>query len=83
MTTQNRFVIRNCSPKTLALNVEPEGVFFPLGQGEEVSVRDTFSTAPVTVKITTTDAGDPVLSIWPGDGEVKVEKDGVDVLDLL
>jgi hypothetical protein len=83
MAHHNHFVIRNDLSKFLTLNIEPEGAFFPLGQGEEVSVTDVFTTAPVTVKLTNSDKGDPILSIWPGDGEVRVEKGGVDVLDLL
>lgn len=83
MAHHNRFVIRNNLPRSLILNIEPEGAFFPLNRGEEVSVLDAFTTAPVTVTLAHSDGGDPVLSIWPGDGDVKVEKDGVDVLDLL
>jgi hypothetical protein len=48
-----------------------------------VSVLDVFTAAPVTVKLTTSNGGHPILSIWPGDGEVRVEKDGIDVLDLV
>jgi hypothetical protein len=83
MSRQNHFVIRNDLPRTLHLSIEPEGALFPLAMGEEVSVIDRFTTDPVTVKFTTSEAGDPILSIWPGDGEVRVEKGGDDVLDLL
>jgi hypothetical protein len=83
MTHSNQFVIRNDLCSSLILNIEPEGAFFPLGKGEEVSVFDRFTTAPVTVKLTSSDGGGPIVSIWPGDGEVTVKKNGVDVLDLL
>ena len=83
MARHNQFVVRNDLSKSLTLNIEPEGAFFRLGKGEEVSIMDVFTTAPVTVKLTSSDQGDPILSIWPGDGEVRVEKDGVDVLELL
>jgi hypothetical protein len=83
MAHQNQFVIRNDLSKSLILNIEPEGAFFPLKTGEEVSVFDVFTTDPVTVELTNLDGGDPILSIWPGDGAVTVKKDGVDVLDLL
>ena len=83
MTRHNRFVVRNDLTQPLTLNIEPEGAFFLLGRGEEVSVTDVFTTAPVTVKLTDSDKGGPILSIWPGDGEVRVEKDGVNVLELL
>jgi hypothetical protein len=83
MVHHNRFIIRNDLPGSLTLNIEPEGAFFPLVRGEEVSVSDEFTTAPVTVKLTASAKGEPILSIWPGDGEVRVEKDGVDVFDLI
>lgn len=83
MANLSRFVIRNDLPKPVVLNIEPEGAFFPLGQGQEVSVTDVFTSAPVTLKLTSEASGEPVISIWPGDGEVRVEKDGVNVLDLM
>jgi hypothetical protein len=83
MAHQNQFVIRNDRSTSLTLNIEPEGALFPLGKGEEVSVFDVFTAAPVTIKLTNSDRADPILSIWPGDGELRVEKDGADVLDLL
>ena len=36
----------------------------------------------MTLKIES-DQGDTIVSVWPGDGEVRVEKDGVDVFDLI
>jgi hypothetical protein len=83
MVQHNRFVIQNGLPGCLTLNIEPEGAFFPLGKGEAVSVVEVFKAAPVTIKLTNSDKGDPILSIWPGDGDVRVEKDGVDVFDLI
>ena len=46
MAQQNRFMIRNDLSKPLTLNIEPEGSFFPLGNGEEVSVIEVFTAAP-------------------------------------
>ena len=83
MAHHNQFVIRNDLARLLILNIEPEGAFFPLGIGEEVSVCDVFTSAPVTVKLTNSETGDPILTLWPGDGEVTVQQNGVDVLDLL
>ncbi len=83
MAQHNHFIIRNDLFQTLTLNLEPEGAFFPLARGEEVSVTDLFTAAPVTVKLTASAQGEPILSLWPGDGEVRVEKDGVDVFDLI
>ncbi len=83
MAHHNQFLICNDLDRPLILNIEPEGAFFPLGKGEEVSVFDVFTAAPLTIKLTNSDRGDPILSIWPGDGNVRVEKNGADVLDLL
>ena len=83
MRRQNRFTIRNDFDTTLTLNIEPEGVFYPLGQGEEVSVTDDFAEVPISVKLSRADDAGVIVSIWPGDGDVKVEKDGVDVFDLV
>jgi hypothetical protein len=83
MVHHNHFVIRNDLSKSLTLNIEPEGVFFLLGRGEEVSVMDEFTTAPVTIKLTDSAVGPPIVSLWPGDGDIRVEKDGVDVFDLI
>ncbi len=83
MPHQNRFVLRNDWSRTLILNIEPEGAFFPLKIGEEVSVTDVFRKNPVTLKLSHSEAGDPIISLWPGDGEVRVEQGGADVLNLL
>ena len=83
MTRHNCFLIRNELPKTLTLNIEPEGAFFSLAKGEEVSVTEAFSSAPVTLRLTNSEKGEPILSIWPGDGEVCVQKNGIDVFDLV
>ena len=83
MTRQNRFVIHNDLSKTLLLNIEPEGAFFPLQAGEEVAVKEAFSSIPLTLKVAGTSEGEVVVSIWPGDGEVCVQQGGFDVLDLL
>jgi hypothetical protein len=67
----------------LVLNIEPEAVRFELKRGEEVTVCDPFVTAPVNVVIDELEDGTPILSIWPGDGKVRVMKDGVELLDLV
>lgn len=80
MSHVNRFLIRNVLNQPLILNIEPEGVFVPLPNGEQVSVRDEFRTEPVTLSLSNTEKGELVLSIWPGDGDVRVEKCGVNLL---
>jgi len=80
---RNHFVIRNNWSESLTLCIEPEGAFYSLKKGEEVFVIDHFTSSPVTLTMSGSDDGDPILSIWPGDGDVRVEKDGVDLLDLL
>ena len=81
MSNRSRFVIRNDLPEPATLNIEPEGHFVPLGSGEEVSVVDDSTADSATVRLSKSDGGALVISIWPGDGEVKVERRGVDVLE--
>ena len=68
---------------TMILNVEPEGAFFPLDRGRKVFVVDASETLPVTLRFSRGEHGESILSIWPGDGDVRVEKDGVNLLDTL
>lgn len=81
MSSRSHFVIRNDLPGMLILNIEPEGVFIPLGHGEEISVVDLFTREPMTVTVGDSDRGDPIVSLWPGDGEIRVEKGGINALD--
>ena len=83
MRSPNRFAIRNELAAPLLLNIEPEGVHFALGNEEEVSVIDEFVSHPVTVICNKSEDGHLIISIWPGDGRMRVEKEGVDVFDLL
>jgi hypothetical protein len=82
MATQSYFIIQNDLPGSIILDIEPECVHFSLGRGEKVSVSDKFEKEPVTLRIEC-DKGDTIISIWPGDGEVRVEKDGVEVFELI
>ena len=44
---------------------------------------DEFVSHPVTVICNKSEDGHLIISIWPGDGRMRVEKEGVDVFDLL
>jgi hypothetical protein len=83
MRRENQFTIENRLDRPMVLNIEPEGAFFPLAHGDEVKVFDSFDSAPVTVRLDHTETGEPVVSIWPGDGDVRIEKGGIDVLELI
>ena len=83
MATQGLFRIENRSSSPVILYIEPEGAAFTLGDGEEVSVFDVFTKSPVTLRVSKSEDGNACISIWPGDGEVKVEKGGVNVFDLM
>ncbi len=82
MTNYSRFVIQNALSGPAIVNIEPECIQISLPPGEEVTVRDAFDKEPVTLKVES-DNGETIISIWPGDGEVRVEKDGIDVFDLI
>jgi hypothetical protein len=62
MAHRNRFVIRNDFSQPLALNIEPEGAFFPLEPGEEVSVSEAFTSAPVTLELSESEQGSAPLT---------------------
>jgi hypothetical protein len=83
MASESRFLIKNDMQLPLVLNIEPEAVEFELECGEEVTVCDAFESAPVTLSVAESDEGKPILSIWPGDGKVRIVKDGVELLDLV
>ena len=82
MPNHSRFLIQNHLSGPVILNIEPECVHLSLAAGDIVAVLDTFEREPVTLRIES-DGGDTIISVWPGDGEVRVEKDGVDVFDLI
>src|SRR5487761_1122590 len=81
MTNHSRFVIQNDIAGALIVNIEPECVQVPLTLGEKLTVRDSFKSEPVTLKVESSN-GETIISVWPGDGEVRVEKDGVDVFHI-
>lgn len=82
MTNHSRFVIQNDLSGPVIVNIEPECVQVSLSPGETVTVQDVFDQDPVTLKVEY-DRGDTIISVWPGDGAVRVEKDGIDVFDLI
>jgi hypothetical protein len=67
----------------LRLSIEPEGAVVSLRTGEEVEVIDEYTESPVTLRFSNSNEGEPILSIWPGDGSIRVEKGGEDVLESL
>jgi hypothetical protein len=52
-----------------------------LATGEEVRVSEQFNNHPVTLNFELNNKGVPLIAVWPGDGDLRVEKDGTDVLD--
>jgi hypothetical protein len=81
MTHFNRFIVHNNFSGTLLIAVEPEGAIVSLTAGEEVHVSEQFDQHPVTLNVSISEEGFPMIAVWPGDGRMRVEKDGVDVLD--
>ena len=80
MAQRSQFVICNDSFPALILNIEPDGAFLPLRTGEEVTVTDVYAAIPATVRLTASDKGDPIVSVRPGGGEVRIEN-GIDSFD--
>lgn len=83
MRHESHFIVENSLDRPLVLNIEPEGAFFSLASGDEVAIFDDFDATPVTIRLESTEAGEQIVSIWPGDGNVRVEKDGINVLEIL
>ena len=83
MRSENHFVIQNKSGSALVLNIEPEAVMFSVANGDAVSVHEWYETQPLTMKLERSKDGETLISIWPGDGDVRVENDGRDVFDLV
>ncbi len=79
MPKDNQFIIQNDTPSLLIVNLEPECVHVPLAAGEMAMVCERYETQPLTLKMELDD-GEIISAVWPGDGVVRVEKDGVDVL---
>ena len=48
-----------------------------MSPGEKVMIYQSYSTHPVTVKIEILKDGEVAAVIWPGDGTIRVEKDGL------
>jgi hypothetical protein len=83
LATQSFFRIENDSSSSVSLYIEPEGAAVPLAPGEEVLVFDVYTKSPVTLRLSKSGDGETCVSIWPGDGDVRVEKGGVNVLDSM
>jgi predicted methyltransferase len=82
MKQSSLFAIRNDSQAPLFIQLEPEAHCISIDPDENVTVRDAYTEAPATLAITALDGGQIVVSVWPGDGDVIVAKDGVDVLEM-
>ncbi|MGH7137356.1 MAG: hypothetical protein ACREHD_16555 [Pirellulales bacterium] len=82
MSNHSRFFIQSDTQVALIVNIEPECVQVPLTSGEKLTVQDRFQNEPVTLKVESNN-GETIISVWPGDGEVRVEKGGVDVFELI
>lgn len=81
MSNANEFLIDNHTGDDFSVHIEPECFVVQLKQGECLTVRDKYFVAPVTLRIGKSELGRTVISIWPGDGDVVVERNGVNVMD--
>jgi hypothetical protein len=82
MQRNSKFFLRNELERAVAIHIEPEGVVYPLASGQELAIEDCYDSHPVTLTMGSDHEGRPALSVWPGDGNVRVESGGVDVLEL-
>ena len=76
------FFVENDCESVPAVHVEPEGLVVALESKEKILVHDDYKESPVTLVVSEIEVGERVLSIWPGDGNTIVTKNGKDVLDM-
>ena len=81
MLKKSTFIIENDADIGFDVFVEPEGVIVTLAHEEKLVVKDEYEDAPVTLRISRDEKGNIALCIWPGDGDTRVEKNGLDVLE--
>ena len=81
MPTTTQFMIENDSDGDFDVYIEPECFVVRMKQGDCLTVRESYSESPVTVRVGKDETGRTVVSLWPGDGDVVVEKDGVNVME--
>ncbi len=83
MAAQTSITIRNSLSNPVLVYIEPEGAEYSLGVGEDISVLSVCSTSPAVIELSESENGTSFISIWPGDGDLKVEKDGINLFDLM
>jgi hypothetical protein len=79
----SQFLIENDCSVPIAVAIEPEGMIMNLPPKASIVVKDEYDISPVTVRLSDDGKGGTVVCIWPGDGDTKVEKDGVNVLEFM
>ena len=80
MPHTTEFLIDNDTGDEFAVHIEPECFVVQMKQGECLTVRNIYTITPVTLRMGKDHRGRTVVSLWPGDGDVVVEKDGVNVM---
>lgn len=81
MAKHNHFILRNDYNEKLPVAIEPEGTFVILNNREDLTVFEQYNDEPLTLYVSTNKEGLPTIAIWPGDGTIRVEKNGVNVLE--
>lgn len=79
----SQFLIENDRSVPIAVAIEPEGMIMNLDPEASLVVKDEYDTSPVTIRLSDDGEGGTVVCIWPGDGDTTVEKEGVNVLELM
>lgn len=83
MPNVNRFLIDTMTAEVLEVFVEPECVALHIANGECITVHEKYTTEPVTVRVNKDVNGKLLISLWPGDGDIVVEKNGINVMEGL
>lgn len=81
MTIRSSFVIENKSSKSLEFHLEPECWPFSLESEKSMVVRCNYEAEAPSVQFSDADDGSIFGAVFPGDGDVAVEIEGVNILD--
>lgn len=81
MTIRSSFEIHNESTKTLEFHLEPECWSFYLKKGESATIRGEYDREPPSIQFSDSDDGAIFGAVFPGDGDVVIEKNGVIIID--
>lgn len=74
MSSISTFSIQNKTPRRIEGHLEPECWPFSIDVGESLMIRGTYDAEPPSIQLSDGENGPVFVAIFPGDGDVTVEK---------